>query len=63
MATNKPWQRRAPGRRPDAARERTRVLIVCEDSKSARCYFEAFKIDPQHAEVLTVGAGMILTAW
>ena len=34
------------------------MLIACEDSKSACYYFEAFKIDPKRAEVVTVGAGM-----
>jgi len=34
------------------------VLIVCEDSKSARYYFESFPIDPKRAEVFPVGTGM-----
>jgi hypothetical protein len=34
------------------------VLIVCEDTKSARYYFESFGIDPQRAEVIPVGTGM-----
>ena len=58
MGANKPWDRDAPGRRPAGARERRRVLIVCEDSKSARYYFEQFKVDPKRAEVQAVGTGM-----
>ena len=58
MPTNKPWEQKPSGRRPAETRERRRVLIVCEDSKSACHYFEAFEIDPQRAEVFAVGTGM-----
>jgi hypothetical protein len=58
MPANKPWERKPPGRRPAATQERRRVLIVCEDSKSACHYFESFKIDPKRAEVFPVGTGM-----
>ncbi len=58
MAANKPWNRGAQGRRPAATLERRRVLIVCEDAKSARDYFESFEIDPKRAEVFPVGTGM-----
>ena len=58
MAANKPWHQNAPGRRPAGTRERRRVLIVCEDSKSACDYFKAFEVDPKRAQVLAVGTGM-----
>jgi hypothetical protein len=57
MPKNKPWEQ-SSGRRPAETRERRRVLIVCEDTKSACHYFEAFKIDPKRAEVFPVGTGM-----
>jgi len=47
-----------PGRGAEQTRERRRVLIVCEDSKSARDYFASFDIDPTRAEVVAVGTGM-----
>lgn len=58
MPTNKPWEQRPPGRRPAETRERRRVLIVCEDSKSACYYFKDFEVDPKRAEVFPVGTGM-----
>jgi hypothetical protein len=58
MPANKPWEQKSPGRRPAATQERRRVLIVCEDSKSACYYFKSFKIDPKRAEVFPVGTGM-----
>ncbi len=58
MPTNKPWEQKPPGRRPAETRERRRVLIVCEDSKSACHYFKAFEVDPKRAEVFPVGTGM-----
>jgi hypothetical protein len=58
MPANKPWEQKPAGRRPASTRERRRVLIVCEDSKSACHYFEAFKVDPKRAEVFPVGTGM-----
>jgi hypothetical protein len=58
MPANKPWEQRPPGRRPAATQERRRVLIFCEDSKSACDYFQSFAIDPKRAEVFPVGTGM-----
>jgi hypothetical protein len=58
MAANKPWEQSIPGRRPSGMRERRRVLIVCEDEKSACYYFKSFKVDPKRAEVVPVGTGM-----
>lgn len=58
MAVSKPWEQRPAGRRPADTRERRRVLIVCEDSKSSRFYFESFPIDPKRAEVFPLGTGM-----
>ena len=58
MPANKPWEQRLPGRRPAGTRERRRVLIVCEDTKSACDYFKSFDVDPKRAEVFPVGMGM-----
>ena len=58
MPANKPWEQKPSGRRPAETRERRRVLIVCEDSKSSRFYFESFPIDAKRAEVLALGTGM-----
>jgi hypothetical protein len=58
MPGNKPWEQTPPGRRLAETRERRRVLIVCEDTKSARFYFESFEINPRRAEVLSLGTGM-----
>ena len=58
MPGNKPWELKTPGRRPADTRERRRMLIVCEDSKSACDYFKSFKIDSKRAEVFPVGMGM-----
>lgn len=57
MPANKPWEQKPLGRQPAETRERRRVLIACEDSKSACYYFESFKIDPRRAEVFPVGMG------
>jgi hypothetical protein len=57
MGGDKPWQRSSGGRRRDN-RPRRRVVIVCEDEKSARFYFESFPIDRTRAEVIAVGTGM-----
>ena len=46
------------GRAPTATRERRRVLIVCEDSKSSRYYFESFPVDKQRIEISVLGFGM-----
>lgn len=58
MLGSKPWEQRTPGRRPAGTQERRRVLIVCEDSKSSRFYFESFPVDAKRAEVLALGTGM-----
>jgi hypothetical protein len=58
MGASKAWKLHISGRRPSGTRDRRRVLIVCEDTKSARYYFESFEIDPRRAEVLPVGTGM-----
>ena len=58
MPANKPWEQKPPGRRPAGTQGRRRVLIVCEDSKSSRFYFESFPIDAKRAEVLALGTGM-----
>jgi hypothetical protein len=58
MASSKPWEQASKRRRATGGRVRRRVLIVCEDSKSACDYFKSFEIDPQRAEVLTLGTGM-----
>jgi RloB-like protein len=58
MPTNKPWEQRPLGRRPAETRERRRVLIVCEDTKSGCLYLKGFKIDPKRAEVFRIGTGM-----
>jgi hypothetical protein len=57
MAATKPWDR-PQNRRPSATLDRRRVLIVCEDEKSSRYYFESFPVDYKRAQVLAVGAGM-----
>jgi hypothetical protein len=56
MAGNKPWQR-GTGRRRSDILPRRRILIVCEDEKSSRYYFESFP-DRQRAEVVAVGTGL-----
>jgi hypothetical protein len=58
MPANKPWDQNLSGRSSTGTQGRRRVLILCEDSKSSRFYFEGFKIDPKRAQVETVGAGM-----
>src|SRR5258708_23159250 len=58
MPKNKPWNQPMRGRAPTATRERRRILIVCEDSKSSRYYFESFPVDRQRIEISVVGAGM-----
>lgn len=57
MSKSKPWERPVAGRARPASRERRRVLIVCEDSKSSRYYFESFPVDRQRIEISVVGAG------
>jgi len=59
VAVSKPWEQRPSGRRPAHTQERRRVLIVCEDSKSSRYYFESFKQAVyERAELVALGAGM-----
>jgi hypothetical protein len=58
MAKIKPWEQPMRGRAATATRERRRVLIVCEDSKSSRYYFESFPIDKQRIEISVLGTGM-----
>jgi hypothetical protein len=54
----KPWERRQDRGRITAVRNRRRVLILCEDQKSARLYFQGFNLDQRRVEVLTIGTGM-----
>lgn len=58
MPKNKPWEHQTRGRAPTATRERRRVLIVCEDSKSSRYYFESFPVDQLRVEFRVLGTGM-----
>lgn len=58
MPKSKPWEQTRRGRAPSASRERRRVLIVCEDSKSSRYYLESFPIDKQRIEISVLGMGM-----
>lgn len=57
MVGKKPWQR-GGGRRHQDVLPRRRLLIVCEDEKSSRYYFESFPIDRQRAEVVAIGTGL-----
>jgi hypothetical protein len=47
-----------PARR-DAYRPLRRVLIVCEDEKSSKYYFDSFPVDRRRIDIRTVGAGRI----
>jgi hypothetical protein len=58
MPKNKPWEHPMGGRAATATRERRRVLIVCEDSKSSRYYLESFPVDKQRIEISVFGIGM-----
>lgn len=58
MPKNKPWDHPMRGRAATGTRERRRVLIVCEDSKSSRYYFESFPVDKQRIEISVLGTGM-----
>jgi hypothetical protein len=51
----KSWDRGKKIRRPRAIR---RILVLCEDSKSSRDYFESFPHDPNLVEIDCVGTGM-----
>src|SRR5271157_2835211 len=59
MPNNRPksWERPQGNGRKVAVRNRRRVLILCEDAKSARLYFEGFKLDRRRVEVLPIGTG------
>ena len=54
----KAWERGRANGRITAVRNRRRVLILCEDAKSARLYFEGFQMDRRRVEVLAIGTGM-----
>lgn len=56
--SNPPWAPRENrlSRRP-AFRPLRRVLIVCEDEKSSRLYFDQFPIDRKRIDIRTVGSG------
>jgi hypothetical protein len=54
----KPWKRCQANGRIRGIRNRRRVLILCEDEKSARLYFKGFKLDKRRVEVLAIGSGM-----
>lgn len=58
MAKTKPWNNLVSGRSHRDMRERRRVLIFSEDSKSSTYYLKAFPIDFQRFEVKVVGTGM-----
>ena len=53
----KPWDRQGTGGRTLDVRPRRRVLILCEDEKSSRLYFEGFHLDTRRVEVRAVGTG------
>ena len=55
MAGRKPWEKGGTVRDRNA-RPRRRVLIVCEDEKSSRNYFQSF--DSSRSEVVAIGTGM-----
>jgi len=55
MAGRKPWELGGTVRHRNV-RPRRRVLIVCEDEKSSRDYFQSF--NPTRTEVVAVGTGM-----
>ena len=57
MPKSKPWKKRGKGRGSERARQRRRVLIYCEDSKSSADYLRSFRIDPRRVEVRVVGTG------
>lgn len=58
MPENKPWEQHTSRRAPTATKERRRVLIVCEDSKSSRYYIESFPVDKERIEISVLGTGM-----
>jgi hypothetical protein len=58
MAKSKPWKKPVKGRAPEGSRQRRRVLICCEDSKSSADYLRRFQIDQQRVDLQVVGTGM-----
>lgn len=58
MSKNKPWDTSSSGRAHKEGRERRRVLIFCEDSKSSKYYFDSFPIDRERFELSVLGTGM-----
>lgn len=58
MAKSKPWKEPVKGRAPEGSRQRRRVLICCEDSKSSPDYLRCFQIDQRRVELQVVGTGM-----
>lgn len=58
MAGNKPWNRSRHGRAPNGSRERRKVVIFCEDTKSSRLYLRSFPVDLARFEVSVLGTGM-----
>lgn len=58
MAKNKPWTRGPKTRAAEGTRQRRRVLIYCEDSKSSADYLDSFPTNDQRVEVKVVGTGM-----
>ncbi len=60
---SKPWEGRQTHGRITSVRDRRRVLILCEDEKSARLYFEGFQLDKRRVEVMHMGTGMSRTSY
>jgi hypothetical protein len=58
MAKNKPWARSRRGRAAQGSRERRKVVIFCEDTKSSRLYLKSFPVDRERFEVSVLGTGM-----
>jgi len=54
----KPWKRKAATGRIIGVRNLRRVLVLCEDEKSASLYFKGFSLDPLRVEVIPIGTGM-----
>lgn len=49
---------RDTGRKEQRPRSVRRILIICEDSKSSRDYFDKFPHDPDQVQIECIGAGM-----
>jgi len=58
MSKSKPWKKPTKGRGSEKPRQRRRVLIYCEDSKSSADYLRCFPIDPKRVEVRVQSTGM-----